>query len=1095
MTTLVFDVLFGAEAAELEAKIAKAQAELDKLNAQKVSPKIDLDIDKAAAQVAQIKARLDDLSAKISTPKVDADILAAKANLAIVQAKLDELNRQKISSTIDVDIAAAEAKLAALKAELDSISNEHVEVNVDTDKGSANVRKLGSEVDGLIAKVAGIGPNFFSMGGAITTALIPAIQDVGALSGALGLIPAMAAGAGTAFAAVAIGVQGVDTAFKASEKSIKANEAAVKADAAAQQAHTTAVQAGTSTGQANIAVLQQAVTQGAAHVASLNAQKLAGQNVTAELKAAQAAQAGNVAALKTAQAAYSGNTAATGTYTAAQKNASTAASAAAAAHKAAAKAADEQAASMKNLAPAAQQFVSQMIQIKPAFDALHMDVQQALFKGLGDQLKQIAETVLPVVKTGLTQMAAAVNEVVTKVTEFLTKQTSVKDWAAIFTNLADTVRQFAGAIQPILQTFTDLTAVGSSMLPGLARGFADAMQSAADFVSKARETGQLQSWIQTGIEAVKKLWGIFSDLVQIIAKVTAAPGPGLLDMVKGILDVVLALVDKMPWLITLVEGFIAAWVTAKVITGITSMISKIKEAGTAIGILKEAQLGKAASGEAMAAGEVAAGAGVGKMTGFLKVATIAVGAYVVGQALLAVGNDNTGRSFKNMAQDGADFAGKLLTLDIPGVMAKISRAWTSFPDDVEKAKPRLNAAWQGVTAVMNAGGGAVSAEAAKVSKAIGDAFTPLPAIVTGSVGGLNVVVNEGVHQIVAAIGTLPPLTQAQLGQLAPAMRAPTEAALAGLFPIVTSGMQNITNQVQGLSPQVQAALAPLSPAMQQSMQSAMGGMLPIVSSGIVNVSAAVGQLPPQVQTSLSPLQAALQEPATAGFAGMLQVVQQGAQSITSQTGQLPGQVQGSVGDMSNTLQPAGSSAMTGFYNSMINFYNGTIVPWLQSIAQSIANLKGPVSHDRTILLENGRAIMEGLHTGLKGRWAGIETWLRGCTDQISSIVGGGTSGGGTVGDNSGSALASIADPLTARSTSMFQAAGGTASLTSLRAFHRIAPPPAFVAPPAGSGGSSGSKPPVIHIHPGGGGIDRMFIEWLRNAIRGMGGDVQLVLGQ
>ena len=106
----------------------------------------------------------------------------------------------------------------------------------------------------------------------------------------------------------------------------------------------------------------------------------------------------------------------------------------------------------------------------------------------------------------------------------------------------------AGAVKPILQIITDVTQVGSQFLPQLAQHFADAAQSAADFVSKAKDTGQLEQWIQTGIDAVKELWGAFKDVVAIITDLATAPGfgPNCLQALKDVTGAIRWIIENIP---------------------------------------------------------------------------------------------------------------------------------------------------------------------------------------------------------------------------------------------------------------------------------------------------------------------------------------------------------------------------------------------------------------------------------------------------------------------------------------------------------------------------------------------------------------------
>jgi phage-related protein len=536
-----------------------------------------------------------------------------------VAAETSNFRDVTVNVEADVDTAAAEAELAALGSR-----SPTVHVNVDVDSARANIQTLDTALTGLVSRFqnANLGSTMFA---GIGAAIPPLLTSIGQLSGALGLIPAAAAGVGTALAAVVVGSQGLGEAFKAQAAAEQAATAAAQSDAPARQAVAAANQAATAAGQQNVAALQQQVTAGAAHIASLKAQQAAGANVTTELKAAQATQLQNVAALKQAQAATTGNVGALGNYKTAQQQAKQAVAESEAAHKKAKEAADAYAASLQNLAPSAREFVSAVVQLKPAFEQLRLDVQQQLFKGIGDQLLQLGNSALPTISQGLTSMASAINIVVSRVLEFINQQSSIQSWQNIFQNLSTAAGNLASAVKPILQIITDVTEVGSQLLPGLARGFADAAQRAADFVSKAKDTGQLRQWIQTGLDAVKELWGAFKDVVAIIADLAASPGfgPNFLEALHAVTTAVRWFIENVPGATTLVKLFFDAWLFAKVVQGLTNMATTIGTVVTALGgaITKVAEW--ATANEAASARSVAAFKAVGAAIGL---AALAVGA-------------------------------------------------------------------------------------------------------------------------------------------------------------------------------------------------------------------------------------------------------------------------------------------------------------------------------------------------------------------------------------------------------------------------------------------------------------------------------------
>ena len=156
------------------------------------------------------------------------------------------------------------------------------------------------------------------------------------------------------------------------------------------------------------------------------------------------------------------------------------------------------------------------------FKRLRLDVQEHLFAGLAAQIGQLANLYLPVLGRGMTGIADQFNGMAKRFSDFLKEAQTVRDLGTIFgnTSLAMQALQPVGA--NIARMFRDIAAVGSSFLPKLAGGFAEATADAADFISKARETGQLKVWIQEGIDTLARLGSIAVNVGSMLASIFRA---------------------------------------------------------------------------------------------------------------------------------------------------------------------------------------------------------------------------------------------------------------------------------------------------------------------------------------------------------------------------------------------------------------------------------------------------------------------------------------------------------------------------------------------------------------------------------------------
>lgn len=79
---------------------------------------------------------------------------------------------------------------------------------------------------------------------------------------------------------------------------------------------------------------------------------------------------------------------------------------------------------------------------------------------------------------------------------------------------------------------------------------------------------------------------------------------------------------------------------------------------------------------------------------------------------------------------------------------------------------------------------------------------------------------------------------------------------------------------------------------------------------------------------------------------------------------LPSRLLNALGNVGMILWDAGRAILTGFWDGLKSVWSG-ITDWVSGIAGTIASLKGPLPYDRTVLIENGRALMYGLQSGLQ----------------------------------------------------------------------------------------------------------------------------------
>lgn len=202
--------------------------------------------------------------------------------------------------------------------------------------------------------------------------------------------------------------------------------------------------------------------------------------------------------------------------------------------------------SLEKLSPAARSTALAVRDLAPAWKAVKQETQENLFAGLADDMRALGSGYLPVLKTGLSGITAEFNTAARGTAGFLAEANQVQTVSGIFGQVRTSIGNTTTVVQPLVSILLDLVAVGTTFLPGMTDGFGSAAQSAAEFVSAARESGRLGEWISAGISTLGQLGDVFGNLFGIVRAVYGAldtGGASLLDtltrvtgMVRGFLE-------------------------------------------------------------------------------------------------------------------------------------------------------------------------------------------------------------------------------------------------------------------------------------------------------------------------------------------------------------------------------------------------------------------------------------------------------------------------------------------------------------------------------------------------------------------------------
>lgn len=191
------------------------------------------------------------------------------------------------------------------------------------------------------------------------------------------------------------------------------------------------------------------------------------------------------------------------------------------------------------LSPAARESAIAVQSLKPAFDSFKNAVQESLFTGLADVIRDLGENALPVLEGSFVRIAGSANQTVLELGEMFSTSTRLADLGTLGDNSATAFGNLLNAVRPLAGAFTDVAVVGSGFLPSLTEGAGGAAQAFADMVSSARETGKLGEFIQQGLDALKQMGSIAGNVGSALSGIFTAgnvSGGGFLDTLDSITE-------------------------------------------------------------------------------------------------------------------------------------------------------------------------------------------------------------------------------------------------------------------------------------------------------------------------------------------------------------------------------------------------------------------------------------------------------------------------------------------------------------------------------------------------------------------------------
>lgn len=167
---------------------------------------------------------------------------------------------------------------------------------------------------------------------------------------------------------------------------------------------------------------------------------------------------------------------------------------------------------LKELSPSARAFAQEVRKLKPAFDAMQLGVQEALFKGLGEQLKVLGGQYLPVANRLFTNFATILNFTGKEIAGIAAAPSALESVNVVVDNLTKSFSGAATGSGALFRALLDIVEAGSGPLVGVGNTIGSLAQSFGEFIARTSESGQLQAFFQAGVDAVGQFLSAIGNL-------------------------------------------------------------------------------------------------------------------------------------------------------------------------------------------------------------------------------------------------------------------------------------------------------------------------------------------------------------------------------------------------------------------------------------------------------------------------------------------------------------------------------------------------------------------------------------------------------
>lgn len=157
--------------------------------------------------------------------------------------------------------------------------------------------------------------------------------------------------------------------------------------------------------------------------------------------------------------------------------------------------------------------------LRGTWEAIQQPIQNAYWEAMGTSLQDMVSTLLPQVRDGLATAGTHIGQFAKNTADTMQKLGDNDGMKAMFTNLGDMFKNATGIAEPLTMAINTLGLRGSEYLPEFGQWLTDITVQFNDWIQKADQAGDINTWIENGVQSLKDMW---------------SAGDGVLDVIRGI---------------------------------------------------------------------------------------------------------------------------------------------------------------------------------------------------------------------------------------------------------------------------------------------------------------------------------------------------------------------------------------------------------------------------------------------------------------------------------------------------------------------------------------------------------------------------------